>query len=436
MQESLAVDVTATVTWVCVRLHHFSFSPSAAMALASLLDSEATFTQQAEECGLSEPWVTALKNNAVATFAKLGFSITSPGTVATDDQVNRFLNDLRPGVVPTIADLAAFKRVLFESQTLMIHRFKSAAKGEDAIPKKMSAPERDARLTRQKDQLRGLDISGPLEPAHGLYDLCAQMVERNEIAYISPTKCLSRQQELTGAKPEKELQLDASKTGLVIKEQPISQEINISSDLALYQAMQRRALAMDLTGLASYEVMKKWTDRMFAIFSQPPAPGFQKVSQAQLLRADRQAFVRLSETFNGSLKVMPMAGKPLDPLIEKLETDVSVTYFMLPVASQASTSGSHGDVTKVDKKRPDTEQPDKPQPNKFQKGSKGKGTGKNKKREPVPSGLKGMHSRTPQGDPICFGYNLGTCKQGAACQRKHVCAVPGCYKNHPQNEHQ
>jgi hypothetical protein len=77
---------------------------------------------------------------------------------------------------------------------------------------------------------------------------------------------LSRQQELTGAKPEKELQLDASKTGLVIKEQPITQEINVSSDLALYQALQRRALAMDLTGLATYEVMKKWTDRMFAVF--------------------------------------------------------------------------------------------------------------------------------------------------------------------------
>jgi len=51
--------------------------------------------------------------------------------------------------------------------------------------------------------------------------------------------------------------LDASKTGLIIKEQPITQEINISSDLALYPAMQRRALAMDLTNLASYEVMKK-----------------------------------------------------------------------------------------------------------------------------------------------------------------------------------
>lgn len=406
------------------------------MALSSLLDSEATFTQQAEECGLSEPWVTALKNNAVATFAKLSFAITSPGTVATDDQVTRFLNTIRPGVVATIADFAAFKRVLFESQTLMIHRFKSTAKGDEAAPKRMSAPERDARLTRQKDQLRGLDISGPLEPAHALYDLCAQMVERNEVAYISPSKCLSRQQELVGAKPEKELQLDASKTGLVIKEQPITQEINISSDLALYQAMQRRALAMDLTNIATYEVMKRWTDRMFAVFSQPPAPGFQKVTQAQLLRADRQAFVRLGETFNGSLKVMPMAGKPLDPLIEKLETDVSVTYFMLPMSTHGSSSGSQGDSSKVDKKRQETPSTDKPPANKFQKGAKGKGKSKNKKREPVPTGLKGMHSRTPQGDQICYGYNLGTCKQGSACPRKHVCAVPGCYKAHPQTEHQ
>ena len=56
---------------------------------------------------------------------------------------------------------------------------------------------------------------------------------------------------------KKELQLDASKTGLVIKEQTMTQETNLTSDLALYQAMQRRALAMDLTNLASYEVFKK-----------------------------------------------------------------------------------------------------------------------------------------------------------------------------------
>jgi len=118
-------------------------------------------------------------------------------------------------------------------------------------------------------------------------------------------------------------------------------------------------------------------------------------------------------------------------MIERLESDVSVTYFMLPVPSQTGSSGSQGDANKADKKRQETTNAEKPQPNKFQKGSKGKGKGKNKKREPVPSGLKGMHSRTPQGDQICYGYNLGTCKQGSACPRKHVCAVPGCYKNHP-----
>ena len=56
------------------------------------------------------------------------------------------------------------------------------------------------------------------------------MIERNEVAYINPDKCLSRQQELTGAKPEREIQLDATKTSLVVKEQNSSAEININSD--------------------------------------------------------------------------------------------------------------------------------------------------------------------------------------------------------------
>ena len=409
------------------------------MATASILDSEATFVRQAEDAGLDQPWIEALQQNGVATFGKLSFAITSPGTVATDEQITRFLNTLRGGAAATIAELSAFKRLVFESQTLMMHSFKSTAKGDESAPKKMAAPEREARIARQREQLRGLDISGPLEPAHLLYDLCATMIERNEVAYINPNKCLSRQQELTGAKPEREIQLDATKTSLVVKEQNSSAEINISSDLALYQALQRRTLAMDLTGLASYEVMRKWVDRLFALYAQAPAPGFQKVTQAQLLRADRQAFVRISEQFKGSLKSMTAAGYPLDPFLEKLDSDMTVTYFLLPTPSSHGAAATNADKTDKDKKRQEPPA-GKGQfgTNKFHKGNtKGapKG-GKNKNREPVPQALKGMHSRTPQGDPICFGYNLGTCRQGSSCSRKHVCVVPGCYKNHPQTEHQ
>ena len=137
--------------------------------------------QQAQEVGLTEPWVEALKANSLATFAKLSFAITSPGTVASDEQINRFLNTLRGGVAATIAESPAFKRLLFESQTLMMHRFNSVAKGDDITPKRM-AP-RKGRLgwpDRNPQQLRGLDISAPTEPSHGLYDLCTSMIERNE----------------------------------------------------------------------------------------------------------------------------------------------------------------------------------------------------------------------------------------------------------------
>ena len=67
------------------------------------------------------------------------------------------------------------------------------------------------------------------------------MIEKNTVIYIyiyiSPSKCMSRQQELAGSKPEKEIQLDASKTSLVVKEQPSSTDISIASDLALFQAV-------------------------------------------------------------------------------------------------------------------------------------------------------------------------------------------------------
>ena len=89
--------------------------------------------------------------------------------------------------------------------------------------------------------------------------------------------------------------MDATKTSLVVKEQQVRAEISIGSDFALFQALQRRTIAMDLTCLASYEVMRKWVERMFALYFQAPAPEFQRVTQAQLLRADKQAFVRLGE---------------------------------------------------------------------------------------------------------------------------------------------
>ena len=107
------------------------------------------------------------------------------------------------------------------------------------------------------------------------------MYESGELKYIAPGKCLSRQQELSGAKPEKHIKLDASSSGLVVKDAAPEKETNVSSDLALFQAMCRRALAMDLVGLASHDTMMRWINRMFALYTQPwvpegqPGPAFE-----------------------------------------------------------------------------------------------------------------------------------------------------------------
>ena len=159
------------------------------------------------------------------------------------------------------------------------------------------------------------------------------------------------------------------------------------------------------------------------------------MTTAQLLRADRQCFIRTSENFTGSLKSPSLAGKPLDPLIEKLESDVSVTYFMLPHASSQSSKEPASSSTDGAKRKQQVSKP--VDSSKYsKKGGKSSGKAKAKARDPMPAALQGMHSQTPKGLPICFAYNFGSCKAGAKCTREHVCCVPGCYKQHPHLEHQ
>ena len=109
----------------------------------------------------------------------------------------------------------------------MMHSFKATAREDDAAQKKLSAPEREARLDFQSSDSDAW-ISQPLEPAQALYDSCASMVDKNEIAYIGPGKYLSRQHELMWIKLEEEIQLDVSKTVLVLKEQQTIVEFYIA----------------------------------------------------------------------------------------------------------------------------------------------------------------------------------------------------------------
>lgn len=247
------------------------------------------------------------------------------------------------------------------------------------------------------------------------------MLETDELKYIAPYRCLTRQQELAGNRPDKQIMLGDKGAGLVVKDSSGSDkhEIVLCSDLGLT----RSALAMDLVGLASFKV-QRWHGRLFELMAQNPGPGFRRPSQTQLFRSDRQAFLHLSQTVTGSLKRTAAGVLPLDDAFDGLHADITVTYFMLPTATSSSdvpiknpNKDIHGD------------------------GPYGKGTGKKggkgkgkTTRTPMPAALIGTHSRTPAGEDICFSYHLNRCKN-KNCARKHVCCIPGCYQPHPQSGH-
>ena len=302
------------------------------MSSATVLESEATFQMQAQRAGLSQPYIDCVKGAALGTPGKLAYALTTPGTTPTELQVNNFLNAMRPGVAPAVTDTTAMKRMVFEAQTLTIANLRnSMVASDDSASKKVAPAERSARIEGQRARLRGLDLSGPLEPSYWLYDSFSTMMDSGELKNIPPNRCLTRQQEIAGSKPEKQIKLDDNKTGLIVKEAEPEREISVASDLSLFQAMCRRGLAMDLVGIASYDTVMRWTNRMFTMYTQPPAPGFSKVSQAQLLRADRQAFLRLTKMITNKFKPTPAGVLPLDEALDRLHEDLTVTYHMLPL---------------------------------------------------------------------------------------------------------
>lgn len=129
------------------------------MSSTRITEATATFEQQAKDAGLHDDWIAAFKAANMDTLAKLCYAVTVPGTTPSDNQVAALLN-LRPGIVPTLADSAAIKRLIFESQTFMIYTLKATIQGSEETTHKLAPAERRIRLEHQRARLAGVSISG------------------------------------------------------------------------------------------------------------------------------------------------------------------------------------------------------------------------------------------------------------------------------------
>lgn len=402
------------------------------------MDSEAALRAKAEEHGLDTAAITSLVNRGVNSISKLAYAITTPGVNPTEDQLRGLVDPSDPAGV-TLGALASIRRLVFESQTMSIHQVKMALENTESSKKPELVPaERHARVKEQKTRLAGYDLTGPLECSHASYDVVGEMLQKDSVVYLPPTKFGTRSAEVAKDKPPKELIIDST-SHLSVTTGRKEDKCNVNSDLLLSQAFTRRALACDLMGACSFAALEGWHRFLFSHLERVPPAGYDHVSKEQLLRADKQGWIRLAEILP-SIKRQPDGSRPLDAGFASLRTDPSVIFHLLPLPT---TIRKQSKPNKPQRYTEDREREDSPNPVKRRKGDKkGKGKGKNKGKQSedrMPAELKGLRSNTKSGERICWNYNLPSQKcsfasAGEACKRgRHVCMK--CEGAHPQYEH-
>lgn len=395
--------------------------------MATILESNAVFNDKAKGCGLSQANVDRMRAQNISTLGVLAFACCQPGETASEDSLKRLIQQAG-GPEPTLGEVGSVRRLVFLAQTLAVAEVKASVEGtSDATKKELAPAERVERMANQKTTLVGLSLSGELECSHGCYDLVWDMLEKNTVLYLAPSKFPSRRAELTGEKMSKDLVLDSSRN-IKVNEKKAEISCDTSTELLLTQALTRRALAFDLVNVASYAVMERYNTFLMSHLQEAPPPGYARVSIHQVLQADQQAFLKLAEKLPGGIRRRADGTLPLDVEIPALEHSSRVTFHLLPLPSQEAKRTSSTVTTDTD-----------PSINKWAR--KGKGKGKGKPPKGLPDALKDKVTVTKTGKRICWMYNLpegckSGVKDGQSCDRGlHICAEPRCGKAHSMQKH-
>ena len=138
--------------------------------MAGLLDSEAQFIQRTLDLKFSEELKIGLQRAQLKTFGTFAYAHGQPGQNISDDAFETwFTTNVLTGA--SLADIAGAKRLLFESQTMVLAALQEQVSISDhTAVKKIPVAERETKMKALKAQLCGLLIEGPLEPGHCLLD--------------------------------------------------------------------------------------------------------------------------------------------------------------------------------------------------------------------------------------------------------------------------
>ncbi|CAE7493821.1 unnamed protein product [Symbiodinium natans] len=301
---------------------------------ALLTESTAVLKERAAKVGLPDDALQRLLDQGVDTLAKLAFAPGHPGESPSDEKLKALVAPVAAaggagGADPSLGTVAAVRRLVFEAQTLVVNETKCLVENKEEQPKELPPAERRDRLQKQAARLAGVDLSGVNECSHASYDLCLKLISDNCVSYLQPSKFTCRQAELRMDKPRKELDVAApgsSSSVLLIKDRAAEQHCDVTHALDLFQALHRRALAMDLVGLSTYARVQEWNSFLRNHLQQPVLAGYRSPTVQQLLHADRAAWVRLSELTPAGVRRKATGELPLDSLWADLQKDPRASH--------------------------------------------------------------------------------------------------------------
>ena len=253
----------------------------------ALVDSESAFRKRCDQlqAGLADK----TEAQSLTTFSTFAFSVGSPQNQVSDTEITKLAESIYG--TPSLGDVATIRRLHFESCTYLLNDMKTNALNTDSSEplKKLPFVEKQTRLEAQKKRITGLLHKPDQQPAHSLIDLAFHSVETGALTYIGPSKCHSREMEIQAESKQKSKQIITLEQGSLKSATTSSMsDVDTSTELRLFFALQRRHLAFEIVHLLSWQPCQVWLDKLMGSLIQEPPHAASSLGLTQILKADRE----------------------------------------------------------------------------------------------------------------------------------------------------
>eukprot|EP00435_Cladocopium_sp_Y103_P023589 s953_g5.t1 len=382
-----------------------------------MVDSAALFKSRCQATGLSDAAITAITAKGWGTMGTFAFCASNSPATVTD---TAFADKV---VVPILGDrdhvdAPKLRRLHFEACTTVSAKLKRRVDAsEQDAPRKLPPQEISERLEALQKKILPLKVENALEPSHSLINHVAQFVKEGRLRYIEWSKCTTRTQEVSNLKEDQFLKIWKPDANGVIKavDKGVDMRATVSTDLEVHNALRRRGVAYDVGQAMSFTKHEELINLFFNEMQKEPLDGFQRVSLEQIAAADREVHVRLAEKTRSGLSKGTDGGLPLDKPLEEVLQSSEVRWLLMPLPKRVQPKPTEPAKRKTEE---ESKASAKGSPKKAGNGKGGQNQGPRKIRKgPMPAGLRGGVPSNAEGKPICFAYNLGTCKSDHDCSK-------------------